>query len=345
MTLQLLFVGNYLTTASRPVTVDVAAALERAGHGVRLTSAREARLPRMVDMLATAARFRTEYAAAVVDVYSGLAFGYAEAVTELLRRIGKPYVLTLHGGNLPAFGRRWPRRVHRLLAGAARVTAPSTYLAEAMRGYRPDLVVIPNGLYSDRYQHSVRANPAARLVWLRAFHRIYDPVTAVETAARLVQHRPDLHLDMIGPDKHDGSLDEVRSALDRLGVADRVSLIGPVTKDEVPGWLARSDVFLNTAVVDNTPVTVLEAMAAGLCIVSTDAGGLRHLLHDEEDALLVGPNDPARMAEAVRRILNEAGLAARLSANARRRAEAADWSVVVPHWVELLESVVQGGGR
>jgi glycosyltransferase involved in cell wall biosynthesis len=343
VTLQLLFVGNYLTTASRPVTVDLAAALEGAGHRIRLTSAREARPSRLADMLATAVRYRSEYSAAVVDVYSGLAFSYAEAMAILLRRLGKPYVLTLHGGNLPAFSRRWPGRVRRLLAGAARVTAPSAYLAEAMREYRSDLTVIPNGLHSDRYSHAVRDHPAPRLVWVRAFHRIYAPVTAVETAARLVLEQPDLHLDMVGPDKGDGSLDEVRAAIGRLGVADHVSLIGPVAKHDVPSWLRRSDVFLNTAVIDNTPVTVLEAMASGLCIVSTDAGGLRYLLRHEEDALLVGSNDAVQMAAAVRRILTEAGLGARLSANARRRAESADWSVVVPHWVELLESVVRGG--
>jgi glycosyltransferase involved in cell wall biosynthesis len=345
VTLQLLFVGNYLTTASRPVTVDLAAELERAGHRIRLTSSREAKLPRLLDMLATAGRSRAEYDAAVIDLYSGPAFLYAEAMASLLGRLGKPYVLTLHGGNLPSFARRWPRRVRRLLAGAARVTAPSAYLAEMMRPYRRDLQVIPNGLPTSRHAHTVRLRPAPRLVWLRAFHRIYAPVTAVETVARLVHEVPELHLDMIGPDKHDGSLDEVRASVDRLGLGAHVSLIGPVDKRDVPGRLQRADIFLNTATVDNTPVSVLEAMASGLCIVSTDAGGLSYLLHQEEDALLVPPNDSVKMAAAVRRILSEAGLGARLSANARRRAESADWSAVVPRWVELLESVVQRGGR
>jgi glycosyltransferase involved in cell wall biosynthesis len=345
VTLRLLFVGNYLTAASRPVTVDLAAALERAGHRVRLTSSREAKPLRLADMLATAARCRTEYDVAVIDVYSGPAFIFAEAVAILLGQLGKPYVLTLHGGNLPAFARRWPGRVRRLLAGADRVTAPSSYLGRTMRPYRPDLQVIPNGLSCNRHTATVRVHPRARLVWLRAFHQIYAPVTAVETVAQLVQDTPGLHLDMIGPDKHDGSLAEVRAAVERLGLQDNVSLVGPVGKGDVPGWLERADVFLNTAVVDNTPVSVLEAMASGLCIVSTDAGGLADLLRHEEDALLVPPNDPPQMAAAVRRILAEPGLGARLSANARHRAEAADWTAVVPLWVDLLESVVRDPSR
>ncbi|HMV50604.1 MAG TPA: glycosyltransferase family 4 protein, partial [Blastocatellia bacterium] len=84
---------------------------------------------------------------------------------------------------------------------------------------------------------------------------------------------------------------------------------------------------------------VIEAMAGGLCIVSTNAGGLPYLLEDGEDALLVPPNDPGAMAAAVRRLLTEAGLAERLSRNARRKAESFDWSAVLPQWRTLLRRV------
>jgi len=61
------------------------------------------------------------------------------------------------------------------------------------------------------------------------------------------------------------------------------------------------------------------------------------------NALLVPPRDAEAMAGAVRRILTEPSLAERLSRNARLRAEAHGWSVVLPHWEELLEKVAAGG--
>jgi glycosyltransferase involved in cell wall biosynthesis len=122
----------------------------------------------------------------------------------------------------------------------------------------------------------------------------------------------------------------VREAARQLTVDRLLELPGAVPKQRVPEALAAGDIFLNTTDFDNTPVSVLEAMACGLCIVSTDAGGIRHLLEDGTDALLVPCGDRRAMAAAVFRILREPGLAARLSVNARRKAERFDWSIVMP---------------
>jgi len=112
-----------------------------------------------------------------------------------------------------------------------------------------------------------------------------------------------------------------------------------VPKRDVPTWLNRADLFLNTTNVDNTPVSVQEAMACGLCVVSTSVGGVPYLVGDAVEGLLVGPDDAQAMADAVRRLLNDPALAARLSMAARRRVETMDWPVVVDAWEDLLYSV------
>ena len=73
----------------------------------------------------------------------------------------------------------------------------------------------------------------------------------------------------------------------------------------MPACLADGDIFLNTSLVDNTPVSILEAMASGMCIVSTNVGGIPYLLKAGHEALLVSPGDPEKMAEAVRQILQD----------------------------------------
>jgi glycosyltransferase involved in cell wall biosynthesis len=121
-----------------------------------------------------------------------------------------------------------------------------------------------------------------------------------------------------------------------LGVADRISFPGPITKAEVPARLNQGDVFLNTARVDNTPVSLLEAMACGLCVVSARVGGIPYLVDDGSDALLAQPDNPRRMAQAVRRIYHEPKLAERLSCNGRRKAERFDWPVIFSAWEGVL---------
>jgi glycosyltransferase involved in cell wall biosynthesis len=330
-----LVVGNFLSTSAlnECVCEEFARRLAARGRTVITTSREFGKLARLRDMVATAWSERNRYGVACVDVFSGHAFLWAEAVCWTLRRAGRPYVLVLRGGALPGFARRQPRRVRALLGSAAAVVAPSRYLAEGMRPYCARLRLIPNPLHLPAYPFRLRSAPAPNLVWLRAFHDVYNAPLAVEVLARL----PGARLAMYGPDK--GSLDAVRRAAAELGVSGRLQLPGAVPKRQVPAALDAADIFLNTTDIDNTPVSVMEAMACGLAIVSTDPGGIRHLLEHERDALLVPPGNAAAMAAAVERILTEPGLAASLSANARRKAEGFDWSVVMPQWDRVLEGV------
>jgi glycosyltransferase involved in cell wall biosynthesis len=147
---------------------------------------------------------------------------------------------------------------------------------------------------------------------------------------------------MYGPDKGDGSLSECRRLARDLGVVGRISISGIVPKSGVPDALDSGDIFVNTSQIDNTPVSVMEAMACGMCVVSTNVGGIPYLLRHDIDALLIPPNDEIALAAAARRLLTEPGLAQRLSAHARERAAEWDWSHVLPRWEGLLCEVARG---
>jgi glycosyltransferase involved in cell wall biosynthesis len=341
----IILIDNFLSSASGTVSIGETLALKfsAAGWQILTVSAKTNRLSRLIDMLSTIWLQRRCYTLAHVSVYSGAAFLWAEAVRCGLQMLKKPYVLTLHGGNLPAFSRRWPSMVRALLQSAAAVTTPSGYLLKEMRAYRRDLYMIPNPLDLQSYPFRLRAQPQPRLVWLRAFHAIYDPQMAPQVVSILAPEFPDIQLVMVGPDKRDGSIQTVQQAIKALGATDQITIQGKVPKSEVPWCLNRGDIFLNTSTIDNLPVSVLEAMASGLCVVSTNVGGIPYLLKHEEDALLVHPNDAEAMAAAVRRILLEPGLASRLSQNARRKAEQFDWSIILPQWEELLTAVAEQG--
>jgi glycosyltransferase involved in cell wall biosynthesis len=333
-----LVIGNFLSghTGVRCVCEDLAERLSGCGWKVLTASARATRLSRAVDMVRTAWISRHDYRIAQVEVYSGKAFLWAEAVCFTLRLARKPYVLTLHGGSLPAFASRNARRIRRLLSSARIVTAPSNYLVEQMRPYCETVRLVPNALDLRKYQFRQRHTVTPRLVWLRAFHEIYAPDLAVRTLAFVRAAVPGATLLMIGPDKGDGSLGKTRAEACRLGVERHVQFQGCVPKPEVGEWLQHGDIFLNTTTIDNTPISVLEAMACGLCVVSTDAGGIPYMLHHEQDALLVPIGDAAAMASAVLRLISEPRLAATISGNARRNAEASDWPAVLTQWRSLL---------
>ncbi len=336
-----LIVGHFNPLGNFNICQDLAPRLSATGWRVITTSRYRRRIPRVLDMLLTTCLKRSQYRLAHVDVYSARAFLWAEAVCLLLRRYGKPYVLTLRDGNLPTFSRNHTERVRRLLASAAVVTAPSRYLLECMAEYRQDLCLLPNAMGLSAYEFTPRVFPSPSLIWLRAFNFGYNPNLAADVIVLLKDSFPTIRLTMIGADKGDGSFQSFQRRVSDLDLNRYIVCPGWVSKTEVPQQLAEHDIFLNTTNVDNTPVSVMEAMACGLCVISTDVGGIPYLLTDEQDALLVPPNDPKAMAAAVKRILTEQGLAEKLSRNARTKALEFDWSVILPQWEAMLSSLLE----
>ncbi|MBV8762204.1 MAG: glycosyltransferase family 4 protein [Deltaproteobacteria bacterium] len=338
-----LFVGSFLSAAGthRSYCEDLTDRLEAREWRVIRTSTRRGRISRLSDILRTAWTRRRDYALAHVDLFSGPAFVWGEAVCFELARLGKPFVLTLHGGNLPTFSRRWPRRTRRLLRSAARVTAPSDYLRAALAPLAREVVVIPNAVDVAEFAHVPRSRLQPRLVWLRAFHDVYNPVMAVDVLAKIAARHPGATLTMVGGDKGDGSLERVRQRAAELGVTERLTIVPGVPKRDVPRYLAAGDIFLNTTNADNSPVSVLEALACGLCVVTTSVGGIPHMLHHERDAMLVPANDASAMAAAVERLLAQPALAQQLSTSGRNLAVSADWSAVLARWEGLFETIAR----
>ena len=338
---RLLFVGSMSPRgdAYASVSQHLAAVLEPHGVVSITTSDRSSASAKLRDIVATMHRRRDDYDVAVIEVYSTRAFLYARLASWLARRHGKRVVLVLHGGALPTLVRRKPERVRRVLARADAIVAPSLFLARevaAPLGFAA--AVIPNPVDVDRGAFRPRGPLEPRLVWVRAFERTYRPALAVEVLARVARAHPEASLVMVGPDK-DGSLEVTKARAAALGVASQVAFPGLVDAGAVCAHLDAADLFLNTTDVDNAPRSVVEAMAQGLCVVSTDVGGLRDLLADGGNALLVPPNDAAAMAAAVERLLADGGLARRLSTGARRAADGFRPDAVARAWLDVLRAL------
>lgn len=320
---------------------ELALHLSEDGWQVIATSAVDNRWIRPFDMLKTIWRTRKYYSIVQIDVFSGSAFLWAEAVCLVLSLLKKPYVLTLRGGKLPQFAKRWPGRVKRLLASAAAVTTPSRYLQGVFADMREDILLLRNAVDLSRYPYQLRSQPNTQLAWLRAFHKNYNPQLPIMALGLLLPEFSDIKLTMFGPDKGDGTLQATQRCVDQLALMTHVHFGGPIPKTDVPRELAPSDIFLNSTTAESFGVSVVEAAALGMCIVTTNVGELPYIWTHDYDALLVPPNDPQAMADAIRRVLTEPGLAEKLSRNARINAEQFDWSVVLPQWKSLLTGVIE----
>lgn len=339
----MLFIGTFFRNQQDILYVndELIRHLEIDGWSTWHASQKKYKLLFLLDIVWTIISKRNRYQLAEVDVFSGPAFLWAEVAVNVLHWLKKPIILVLHGGNLPVFSQRYPNRMKKMLCLADRVVTPSAYLFEQLRKFRPDIKIIPNPINLENYTYRAREMPTPRLIWLRAFHEIYNPSLAPRVVHDLVALNPSIELTMVGPDKGDGSLQRMLAVAASLQIKDRIKVTGQVPRAEVPGLLDASDICINTTNVDNTPVSLIEAMAAGLCIVSTNVGGIPYLLDHGVDALLVPPDDPPAMAAAIQQILTNPHLAQTLSSNARRKAETFSWQVIFPLWKNLIAGLLK----
>lgn len=335
----ILVAGYYIShgRGTRGVCEDLSDRLEDAGWHVLRTSFRLNSLLRLLDMLWATLRHAPTYDIVALEVYSGRAFIWAEAVGFVLRRLRKPYVLTLHGGNLPPFARRYPARVRRLLAGADAITTPSHYLHQEMRAYRDDMIYLPNAIDLQAYDFKHRQRVTPNLAWLRAIHPVYAPWVAAEVVAHLKSDYPDIHLTMYGPLRDDAAHKRLQDVIDQHGLQANITIAGSIPKASVPATLQAHDIFINTTTAESFGIAVIEGAACGLPIVTTNVGEIPNIWTHEQDALLVPPSDARAMATAIRRLLDSPTLTAQLSRAGRTTAEQFSWERVLPRWQHLLQ--------
>ncbi len=332
----LLYVGNHFQNSQSNASYSAVLGplLEQSGYAVRYTSNKTNKAQRLADMLWTTFRTHKKNDLVLIDTYSTQNFFYAVLVSQLCRILKLPYVPILHGGNLPNRLKNSPKLSKRLFKNAYVNVSPSLYLKIIYEEYGYENVAyIPNTIRIENYPHHDKTFDAPRLLWVRSFSEIYNPELAVSVLHELRQRGHDASLCMVGPDAN-GSLSQVKALADTLNVS--VTFMGKLTKT---AWIDLSkdyNVFINTTNFDNMPVSVVEAMALGLPVVSTNVGGMPYLISDGVDGVLVAPNDKVAMADAVEDLFEDVAKTERMVDRAREKVEGFDWGKVKERWDAVL---------
>jgi glycosyltransferase involved in cell wall biosynthesis len=158
----------------------------------------------------------------------------------------------------------------------------------------------------------------------------------IEAASILARARNDVRVAVVGEGP---LLAELEAQARSLGVQDRVSFLG--FQRDVATATAAFDVCVFPSLWEGTPLTVFEAMAMRKPIVATSVDGLRDILRDSDNALVVPPRDASALARALERILDEPALASRLSERARETSRRFDIGIFVRKMERLYELLVE----
>jgi glycosyltransferase involved in cell wall biosynthesis len=272
---------------------------------------------------------------------SGWAFYlFAAPALSAARRAGVPVVLNYRGGDAERFFRRSFRFTRRWLRKADAIVVPSRFLEGVFAERGIEAEVVPNVIDFEIFRPKApRATNGVgpRLLIARHLEPIYDVETGLRAFALVRRSLPAAVLDVAGAGPEGERLR--RLALD-LGLERAVRFVGLVENERMPELYRSSDLVLNPSLVDNMPISILEALASGIPVVSTNVGGVPALVANGKEAVLVPPQDPGAMAEAVvslwkaperREALREAGLL---------RASAFGWSRIREDWARVYQRTV-----
>lgn len=336
MARSILYIGNKLSDPKANPTShkSLLKGLQAEGYHLFSASGFKNKYLRLIHMIFTFIIHSNKFRIVLIDVYSTQNYWYAVIIARLSRFFNKKYIPILHGGDLK---NRFENSIYtstKLLDKAYHIVSPSLYYKKEVLqlGYK-HVSYIPNPIFIESYVFKKRKKFKPKLLWVRALHEIYNPLLAIKALELVLIKYPEATLCMVGPDK-DGSKFFCEAYVKKNNLP--VTFTGKLIKKDWTQLASNFDIFINTSNIDNSPLSVIEAMALGLPIISTNVGGIPWMVKDGEDGLLVNKAAPEEISKGVDWIIQHPKQSLELTLKAKEKILNYSWNIIKKDWKELL---------
>lgn len=241
----------------------------------------------------------------------------------------------LRGGNLANAYEEKREFMKKVFSRADCIYSPSQYLSDEFnqRGY--SVTYLPNFIDLTHFYSSERT-PKDKLIWVRSFKHIYNPVVAIQVLASLRKRGMSCTLTMVGPD--DGLMEDCKKKATTLGLDDVITFTGPLPNEHLPELYRSHGIYLNTTSYESFGNALLEAAACGLIPISNAVGEIPFMWKDGENIFLVKENNVEEYVNKISLLMKDEALFLSMSLAAQQNSKAYDWSVMKPKWISLLNA-------
>lgn len=278
----------------------------------------------------------------VIHVFSAAHTSFVISTTPAIliaKGFGKATILHYHSGEADLHLRRWRRTAAPTMRLADAIVVPSCYLVDQFAGHGFSARLISNVIEPDRFQFRER-RPLTPVFLCNRQLQPYCNVACVLRAFALVQARASDARLIIAADGSDRG--ELEALARELGLS-HTEFIGWVPPDRAAELYASAEIYLNGSDHrDNIPISILEAFASGLPVVSTDVAGISELVHSGETGMLVPADDHQQLAASALALLANPELASRLALGARLECSRFTWPAVREQWLALYRTLGSG---
>ncbi|MGH9751544.1 MAG: glycosyltransferase family 4 protein, partial [Blastocatellia bacterium] len=254
----------------------------------------------------------------------------------IAKLFGKPVLLNYHSGEAEDHLRRWPRSTKLIFRMVDRLVVPSRYLVEVFARFGIEAEAVSNTAPLERFTFRERRPLRPTLLSNRSLESHYNVADTLRAFAVVEQRVPDARLIVAGDG---GESARLRALAAELGLK-RVEFVGAAPPDRMPELYERADIFVNSSLVDNMPLSLIEAFACGLAVVSSDAGGIPILVTEGETGLLSPCGDYEALAANIIRLLEDQRLAEGLINRARAACRQYTWEATRGLWLKIYTDII-----
>ncbi len=333
----ILQIGNKLGKKGKSESFMESLDMRLVGEGFEILTLSDKKnyLFRMMDMILSVIKYRNKTELIIIHAFSTFAFWYAFFVSSAAKLLKLPFILVLHGGDFPNRIKRSPYACKYIFRNADLIITPSEYLQKAVNAFGFQVFYLPNFIDISEYAFETKDNKQLNILWVRAFNKMYNPALFIEIILQLMEKGYKVRSAMVGPDS-DGTMMEILKKIAESKLEDHIIITGRLEKKE---WVELSkgyNYFVNTTNYDNRPISLIEAMALGLPVISTNVGGLPTLIKHNENGILVDPNNANLFVDEIMKLYDDNTSYKSIARNARKYVEQFDWENVRKDWISLI---------
>jgi len=222
-----------------------------------------------------------------------------------------------------------------VLSRVDKIVVPSGYLVDVFREFGLSASAVPNIVDLSQFRYRERNPLRPHMVCTRGFSPYYSVDVVVRAFAEVKKEYPEAQLDLVGNGPLEGDIRKLVADLHLTGV----NFTGVVSHREIGKYYDRADIFINGSRLDNMPLSVIEAFAAGTPVVTTSPECMPYLVQHERTGLLSPVGDEKALAANVIRLLRDPALAARLAKNAHHESRNYTWEAVREQWLNTYRGL------
>ncbi len=275
---------------------------------------------------------------AVIHIFSASYFSFVLAPTPAIliaKLFGKKVLLNYHSGEAEDHLTRWGSAV-RTIRLADAVAVPSEYLVGVFAKFGIQARAINNLIELDQFTFRERRAVSPVFLSNRNLETHYGVDHVLRAFALIQKQFPAAELIVAGDGSQRAALERLTS---ELGL-HHTKFAGRVEHEKIVQLYQQADIYLNGSEIDNQPLSILEAFACGLPVVTTNAGGIPDMVTDGKTGFIVDQRDHEAMANRAIYLLQEAAIATSLAERAREECEKYSWCVVRDRWIGLYRELV-----